>query len=151
MTTSFVAPAGPVDIMVVGFEGELRPAAIVSAIGELVTAGTVRILDVLLVEKADDGSVVAIDVDSTEGSQELLGFPCDLPGLLGEEDAVAVAEELPAGTSALMIAWENLWASHVGAAIREAGGQMLAYERVPAGDIEAVLEAVGATNEEETS
>ena len=99
------------DLAVIGFRGELRQGGIRDAVARAVERGAVRVLDVLLVRKDDDGSVQLFDAESPEGAEELLGFPTILPDLVGEEDAQAIAEEMDPGTTVLVIAWENAWAS----------------------------------------
>jgi hypothetical protein len=137
-------PAGPVDIAVIGFSGELRQGGIRQAIADAVGTGAVRVLDVVLVRKEDDGTVIILDAEKAEGSEELLGFPTELPDLVGVEDVMAIAEEIVPGTTVLVIAWENVWAAHISAAIRELDGQVIALERIPAADVAAVVDALSA-------
>ena len=101
---STARPAGPVDIAVIGFTGELRQGGIRQAVSDAVDAGSVRVLDVLVVHKDDDGTVSLLDAESPEGAEELLGFPTHLPDLIGEEDAVAIAAEMAPGSTVLVIA-----------------------------------------------
>lgn len=64
---------GPVDYLVVefppgarNFEGEMK-----AELGRLVEAGTIRLLDLLILKKAEDGSVDALEIDETDGSEEI--------------------------------------------------------------------------------
>ena len=132
-------PIGPVDLAVIGFRGELRQGGIRDAVARAVDQGAVRVLDVLLVRKDDDGSVRMYDAESPEGAEELLGFPTVMPDLVGEEDALAIAAEMDPGTTVLVIAWENVWASEIAAEVRELDGQLLVMERLPREDIEVAL------------
>ena len=92
-----------------------------AAVAQAVDAGTVRVLDVLVVQKAPDGTITMIDAETTEDSQELLGFPTDLPDMVGEADALAVASEIPPGTAVLLIVWENVWAAQIAAQVSNSG------------------------------
>ena len=94
MSTATTGPIGPVDLAVIGFRGELRQGGIRDAVARAVDQGAVRVLDVLLVRKDDDGSVLMYDAESPEGAEELLGFPTVMPDLVGEEDALAIAAEM---------------------------------------------------------
>jgi hypothetical protein len=140
-------PIGPVDLAVIGFRGELRQDGIRAAIARAVDRGAVRVLDVLLVRKDDDGSVVMFDAESPEGAEALLGFPTVMPDLVGEEDALAIAAEMDPGTTVLVIAWENVWASEIAAEVRELDGQLLVMERLPREDIEVALTAIASSEE----
>lgn len=150
MSSATSAPIGPVDLAVIGFRGELRQGGIRDAVARAVDRGAVRVLDVLLVRKDDDGSVRMYDAESPEGAEELLGFPTVMPDLVGEEDALAIAAEMDPGTTVLVIAWENAWASEIAAEVRELDGQLLVMERLPHEDIETALAALSskASNEE---
>lgn len=149
MSSAPARPAGPVDIAVIGFTGELRQGGIRKAVADAVDAGAVRVLDVLVVHKDGDGTVQLFDAESPGGSEELLGFPTHLPDLIGEEDAAAIAAEMEPGSTVLVIAWENVWAAAIAASIRELDGQLIALERVPREDVDAVVDAL--TTEEVSS
>jgi hypothetical protein len=138
-----------VDLAVIGFRGELRQEGIRDAVARAVDRGAVRVLDVLLVRKEDDGSVRMSDAESPEGAEELLGFPTVMPDLVGEEDALAIAAEMDPGTSVIVIAWENVWAADIAAEVRALDGQLLVMERLPREDIELALAAI--ESKEETS
>jgi hypothetical protein len=140
--SSATRPVGPVDLAVIGFTGELRQGAIRDAIARAVDRGAVRVLDVLLVRKDDDGSVLMFDAESPEEADELLGFPTVLPDLVGEDDARAIAAEMEPGSTVLVIAWENTWAAEIAGAIRDLEGEVLVMERLPASDVLAVLDAM---------
>ena len=55
----------------------------------------------------------------------------DVGGLIPEEDLVDLAESLDPNTSAAFLLWENVWARNVAQAMRDAGGVLLAFERLP--------------------
>ena len=52
-------------------------------------------------------------------------------GLFNEEDLMAAGEELDPDSSAALLVWENVWAKPVAAAIRDAGGELYDYDRIP--------------------
>ena len=149
MSTATRRPLGPVDLAVIGFAGELRQGGVRQAIADAVDRGAVRVLDVLLVRKEADGTVLMFDAESSGESDELLGFPTDLPDLVGEDDARAIAEEMPLDSTVVVIAWENTWAAEIAASINELDGQVLVMERIPAADVNAVIDAWGEIEEEQ--
>jgi len=148
MSTATRRPLGPVDLAVIGFAGELRQGGVRQAIADAVDRGAVRVLDVLLVRKEADGTVLMFDAESSGESDELLGFPTELPDLVGEEDARAIADEMPLDSTVLVIAWENSWAAQIAASIDELGGQVLVMERIPSADVNAVIDAWAEFEEE---
>ena len=148
MSTATRRPLGPVDLAVIGFAGELRQGGVRQAIADAVDRGAVRVLDVLLVRKDADGKVLMFDAESSGEADELLGFPTELPDLVGEEDARAIADEMPVDSTVLVIAWENSWAAQIAASIDELGGQVLVMERIPSADVNAVIDAWAEFEEE---
>lgn len=137
------ARLGPVDFALVAFPGSRFKGEIVPALKELVDNGTIRILDLVFVEKDADGSVVALEL-SELGDEEAGAFD-DLEGegseLLSDGDLELAAESLEPGSSALLVVWENTWASRLVHALRDADFRLLAHERIPA---EAVAAAVAS-------
>jgi hypothetical protein len=138
-----VKPVGPVDIAVIAFDEPTFNGAIASAIGDLLRDGVVRLLDALLVYKAEDGTVTLAEVTDIDGDgiPDLIALQGDVPGLIGEDDATSVIAEMPNDSGVLLLAWENTWAIRVGQAIRANGGEVIALERIPASDVEAVFAA----------
>jgi len=89
------------------------------------------------------------DAETAGETDELLGFPTELPDLIGEDDALAIAEEMPNDSTVVVIAWENSWAAEIAASIRELDGQVLVMERIPAADVNAVIDAWAEIEEEQ--
>lgn len=143
MTAELVRPVGPVDLMVVGFAQNRFDGSIAPAIADLVVRGLVRVLDVVVVSKDEDGAVTFAEITDLDGDgvNDLAVLAGDIPGLIGEDDELAVAQELAPGSTVALIAWENTWAVQASMAVRRAGGSVLSFERIQAADVAAVLDA----------
>ena len=101
---------GPVDVYIIGFPGNKFSGRIAPAILELVENGTIRVLDLLFVMKDADGVVTTLEAaDIDEEGAAFLSIDVAQPGALGPEDAEEVSDDLPSNSSALLIAFENLW------------------------------------------
>jgi hypothetical protein len=138
---------GPVDYVVVEF-----PAGASSFTGEmaeeliaLVDSGTIRLIDVLILTKNDDGTVDAMELSDIEELGELQALEAELAELLAEEDVVNLAAAMDPGSTAGVLIWENLWAAPFAAAARRSGGQLIATGRIPIQAIIASIEADQAT------
>jgi len=134
---------GPVDYLVVefppdtaNFTGEM--AAELAALAE---AGTIRILDVLILQKGDDGSIDALEIDDLDAVEELVALEAEIAEILAADDVAMLAEAMENGTTAGVIVWENTWAAPFASAARRAGGQLIASGRIPIQAIIASLEA----------
>jgi hypothetical protein len=136
-------PLGPVEFALVAFPGNRFKGEIVPALKELVENETIRILDLVFVEKNADGDIVALEL--TELDDDESGAFDDLEGevgeLLSDGDLELAAESLEPGSSAALVVWENTWAARLVGALSSADFRLLAHERVPA---EAVQAAVAA-------
>jgi hypothetical protein len=138
---------GPIDIAVIGYPadapmtGEAAPLLV-----DLVERGIIRVLDVLFVTKNEDGTFSGFDARdlTSKGVGEFEVFEGASSGLLGDEDAAKVADEIEPGSAAVMIVYENRWAAPFIAAVRRNGGEAIAFERIPAQDVIDALDAVEA-------
>jgi uncharacterized membrane protein len=165
---------GPIQILAVGFasndrfEGRIADELIAAS-----DAGTIRLIDVLFVIREDDevGVMRASDLDE-EQREELgaavgaliglgaagidgfvegaeLGAEVMAEGGLGilEDIADDLVEELPEGTSALLLIIEHRWAIGLRDAVLDAGGVLLANRWLGIGE----LVSLGAALAEETA
>lgn len=146
-TAESVDELGPVDWLVVEFPGSRFKGEIAPALDDLVEAGTIRVLDLLLIKKGEDGSLDFYELSDLEESElgTLRGYEAGLATLLSAEDVEAVAEAVEPGSSAALLVWENSWAAPFASAVRRAGGQLVATGRIP---IQALLAAVEADLED---
>jgi hypothetical protein len=133
---------GPVDYLIVAFPGNEFRGEIAPAIADLVEAGTIRIIDLAFVTKTEDGDVAALEL--TEIDPEVrAGFEemgVEINGLFNEEDLMAAGEELDPNSSAALLVWENVWAREAAQAIRDAGGEIYDFARLPHDVVEAARE-----------
>jgi hypothetical protein len=146
-TAEPVDELGPVDWLVVEFPGSHFKGEIAPALDELVEAGTIRILDLVLIKKDEDGSVGFFEISDLDESElgGIVAYETELATLLAAEDVEAVAEAVEPGSSAALLVWENAWAAPFASAVRRAGGQLVATGRIP---IQALLAAVEADLED---
>jgi hypothetical protein len=137
---------GPVDFVVIEFTGNRLTGRTAQELVNLVDRGLIWLYDLLIVGKAEDGSIYGLEV--AEGPQEQLGGFSELSwarsGLLSEDDMREAANAMRPGTVAALIVYENTWAIPFVAAAREAGGELIAGGRIPAQDVMDVLEALEA-------
>jgi hypothetical protein len=123
MTDTSLDDLGPVDYLVVEF-----PAGASNFTGEmaaellaLVDSGTIRVIDILILTKDEDGAVAAME---------------------------HLAAAMEPGSTAGVLIWENLWAAPFASAARRAGGQLIANGRIPIQAIIASIEADEASGTE---
>jgi hypothetical protein len=134
---------GPVDYIVVEF-----PAGASNFTGEmarellaLVDAGTIRVIDILILSKNEDGTVEPMEFSDVGELGELQKVEAQLAELLAEDDVLNLAAAMKPGSTAGVLIWENLWAAPFASAARRSGGQLIANGRIPIQAIIASIEA----------
>ena len=155
---------GPVQMLVVGFDNDNFTGEIRAELARLKENDIVRLIDLLLVRKNDDGEIEAIQ-QSDLSQEEAERFGAIVGALVGfgeggeegaERGAIAGAAELedghvfddqavwylgdaiPEGTAAAVALLEHRWAIPLRDMIAKAGGVTLADEWVHAADLMAV-------------
>jgi Family of unknown function (DUF6325) len=133
---------GPVDYAVIAFPGNQFRGEIAPALSELVDAGTIRIIDVAFVGKSADGETVAMELTELkpEIQAALENAGIEVGGLFNEDDLMDIAEGMEPNSSAAVLVWENVWARKVAQAMRDAGGELVAFERLPHEVVQAARE-----------
>jgi uncharacterized membrane protein len=133
---------GPVDYAIVAFPGNKFRGEIGPAIAELVENGTIRVIDIAFVAKDADGNAIATEITELDPDvQEALDSAgLEVGGLLNEDDLIDAADGLEPNSSAAMLVWENVWARKVAQAMRDAGGQLVVFERLPHEVVQAARE-----------
>jgi hypothetical protein len=147
MTETPLDQLGPVDYVVVefpdgasNFTGEMAEELV-----RLVNSGTIRLIDVLILTKNEDGTVDAMELSDIDELGELQALEAQLAELLAEDDVENLAAAMDPGSTAGVLIWENLWAAPFAAAARRSGGQLIATGRIPIQAIIASIEADEAT------
>jgi uncharacterized membrane protein len=167
---------GPVQMLVVGFEGDNFTGEIRKELARLKENEVIRLIDLLLVKKNADGELEVLqqsDLNQEEAEEfgaivgALVGF-----GMGGEEEAeraaIAGAHELedghlfdeaavwylgdaiPEGTAAAVALIEHRWAVPLRDMIAKAGGVTLADEWIHVKDLVAVGLLAGAKETADT-
>jgi hypothetical protein len=106
------------------FSGELA-----EELSLLANEGLIRILDLLVIQKAADGSVDAFEVDDLD-THELCGLEEDVPGILAAEDVSVLSRAMAPASVAGVVVWAYMWAAPFEAAARRTGARYLAAGRL---------------------
>jgi uncharacterized membrane protein len=140
---------GPVDYAIIAFPGSQFKGEIAPALGDLIDAGTIRLIDAAFVSKDENGDVLAFELSelAPDVQQALDRLKIEVEGLFNDAELLSIAADLEPNTSAAVLVWENVWARKIATAVRGAGGVLLAEERVPHEVVQAAreftLEAAG--------
>lgn len=135
---------GPVDYLVVEWSGRQPNGEAAPLLVDLVDRGLIRVLDLAFIEKAEDGSVAAVEISHlAEKDETFKVFEGASSGLLSGDDISAAGEALEPGTSAALLLYENRWAAPFAAALRRSGAELVANGRIPIEDVVAAVDGAG--------
>ena len=84
---------------------------------------------------------MAQELGDLEDMGEFARLETELAETLAEQDVLAFGEVMAPGSLGAVLVFENLWAAPFGAAVRHAGGQLVANGRIP---VQAIIAAVEA-------
>jgi hypothetical protein len=138
---------GPVDYLVVEFPPDAAnfTGEMAAELAKLADAGTIRILDLLVLRKDENGDVEAFEIDDLDAVGEIVHLEAEVAEILAAEDVAHLAAAMDNGTTAGVVVWENSWAAPFASAARRAGGQLVATGRIPIQAIIASFEAEEAS------
>lgn len=132
---------GPIDFIALEFEGNKLKGDVFASLLELVEQKILRVIDLVVVLKDEDGEVFAREMQELEDEHLFIFDPLQVvvTGILTEGDIEMVANELANNTAAAVLLIENLWAVKFKEAVIAQDGRLLMQERIPH---EVVLEAL---------
>jgi hypothetical protein len=134
---------GPIDFVLIEFSPDRLTGEVAPALQDLVDRGVVRLLDLMVISKADDGTVTSVDFsDTARIGPGFAAFTGARSGLISEDDMREAAGAMRAGTVAALLVYENSWAVPFVGAVASSGGELIASARIPAPVVMAVLDAL---------
>jgi uncharacterized membrane protein len=141
---------GPVDLLALEFHTDQLKGEIVPELLELVRNKIVRLIDLVVVRKYEDGSHEALEMQQL--APDLLGvfdpLGVEVSGIIQVEDIEGIAGAMEKSTSAAVLLVENVWAVKFAEAVVRANGRLLLHDRIP---FEAVNEAMDMFAQAESS
>jgi len=123
------------------FRGEILPA-----LTNLVEADTIRVVDLLFVQKSANEEVRVIELTDL-GTDDFAAFDMivsQVSGLIGHDDAQMVANALEPNSSAALMLFENVWALRFVDAVADAKGEVLMSERIPRAMLDEMVASAAA-------
>ena len=137
---------GPVDVIVLATGEPKFDGSIMKEIKSAVDAGSIRVLDAMVIVADESGEMSALDIeDMPEEDKAALGLiETGTRGLFDAEDSAVFMEGMVPGSAIVALAIENAWAVPLMNAFAEAGTEMAMHTRIPGPVVDDALNAVGA-------
>jgi len=122
---------GPVEYALLSYDDGGLGADVTAELAKLVDVGLIRILDLAVITKDEDGAVNLAEYDEASGFADIASVDGEIGGLISQEDADYAGEVLDRGTSAALLVWEDPWAQPLFDALQASGVVLLEGGRVP--------------------
>jgi Family of unknown function (DUF6325) len=124
---------GPLEYLVIGFKEDSFDGTIAREIEKIVSAGVIRIVDIVYVSKTRDGTTAIVEIDNKSDPvfasfKRLLG---KTQALFTTEDLERLADSMPPASAGLVLLFEHRWAEDIKEAMAERGGFLVARSVIP--------------------
>ena len=133
---------GPVDVAVITFDRSEPSRDLAPVLADLQANGTVKVIDLAFVRKMADGTTSIVELADQGVASAFERVAQDQVDLLSEADLSELAATLPPASSAMVVVWENLWASRFASAVQASHGQVAMLERIPPENVERAMTAL---------
>ena len=124
---------GPIDFLALEFPGNKFDGSILTSLFELVQAGVIRIIDLVVIVKDQDGSVFVRELKELDPDTIRVMDPLkvEVTSLITRNDVDSIAAGLANNSTAGLMLFENLWAVKTKQAMLDADARVLMFERIP--------------------
>jgi len=132
---------GPIDFIALEFPGNRFKGEILPDLVELVDKGIIRIIDLVVIMKNQDGHVIVRELRELDSAhiQMLNPLKAEVSQLITRADIDMIAEKLADNCTAGLMLIENLWAKKTQQAMLDANGRLVMFERIPHDIVEEAL------------
>jgi hypothetical protein len=133
---------GPVDLLALELQTDRLKGEIVPELLELVRNKIVRLIDLVVIRKDEDGHHEAFEMEQLAPDLLAVFDPLEvgISGMVQIEDIEMIASEMKANTTAAVLLVENLWAVKFAEAVLRANGRVMLHDRIPFEVVNQTLE-----------
>ena len=123
---------GPIDYIIVGFEGNKFDGSILKALGDAIDSGVIGLVALAFISKDDKGNVTKLNIDGLEDTAavEFAAKHSSDSSKVTDDDIDEMSELLENNTAAGLLVVEQLWAKPLKQAIFDANGVLVAEGRI---------------------
>ena len=117
----------PLEYALIKFEDAKPTGKIVPELLDLAARGIVRFVDIVFIQKEEDGNTRTVELNDLDPESYEMFVPMGehVSSLFTNDDLQIAASKLPEKSAAMLILWENLWVANLRKAILDAGGQLV--------------------------
>ena len=122
----------PLEYALIEFKNPKFSGKIVPELLDLAQRGIVRIVDIVFLQKEEDGNLNTLELNDLEPEMYEMFVPIGehVSSLFTTDDLQIAASKLPNNSAAVLFLWENLWVASLRQAIHDAGGELVEREQI---------------------
>jgi hypothetical protein len=141
----------PLEYALIAFEEAKFSGKIVPELLDLAERGIVRFVDIVFIQKDEDGNARTIELNDLESEAYEMFVPMGehVSSLFTTDDLEIAAGKLPNGSAAALFLWENLWVADLRKAIVDAGGQLVERKQIAPEVVEEFEQTLAAESAEQ--
>ena len=123
----------PLEYALIAFENAKFSGKIVPELLDLAERGIVRFVDLVFIQKDEDGSTRTVELNDLDPETYQMFVPVGehIASLFTNDDLELAASRLSNGSAAALFLWENLWIADLRKAIVDAGGELVERAQIP--------------------
>ena len=136
----------PLEYALIKFEDAKPTGKIVPELLDLAARGIVRYVDIVFIQKEEDGATRTVELNDLDPESYEMFVPMGeyVSSLFTNDDLEIAASKLPNGSAALLLLWENLWVANLRNAIVDAGGELVERAQIAPEVVEEFEQALAA-------
>ena len=141
----------PLEYALIEFEGNQVSGKIVPELLDLAQRGIVRFVDIVFIQKDEDGSTRTVELNDLDPETYQMFVPVGehIASLFTNDDLELAASRLSNGSAAALFLWENLWVANLGKAIADAGGHLVERKQIAPEVVEEFVQTLAAESAEQ--
>ena len=136
----------PLEYALIAFKEGKFSGQIVPELLDLAARGIVRFVDIVFIQKDEDGSTRTIELNDLDPESYAMFVPMGehVSSLFTNDDLEIAARRLPNNAAAMLILWENLWVANLRQAVVNAGGELVERVQIAPEVVEEFVQAMNA-------
>ncbi len=136
----------PLEYALIEFDDPKFSGKIIPELLHLADRGIVRFVDIVFIQKEEDGSTRTLELNDLDPETYEIFVPMGehLSNLFTNDDLQIAASRLPANSAAVLFLWENLWVADLRKAIVDAGGRLVERVQIAPEIVEQFKESIAA-------
>jgi hypothetical protein len=136
----------PLEYALIAFEDAKFSGKIVPELLDLAERGIVRFVDIVFIQKDEDGNARTIELNDLEPEAYEMFVPMGehVASLFTNDDLEIAASKLPVNSAAALFLWENLWVAGLRKAIVDCGGELVERRQIAPEVVEQFVQELAA-------